>query len=70
MIVGKDAAKKAPRRNKIRRAVMGAFRDNRKILGAPGIDHLVIMSSSDKLDDGDCKDLKEELEIALAKLQK
>jgi len=69
-IVSKDVARKATRRNKIKRIVMSAFRDNIKILSVPGVDHLVIMNSSDKLDDGDYKDLERELGAALAKLQK
>jgi len=69
VIVSKGVAKRAVRRNKIRRIAMNVFRNDKKVLGMPGIDYLVIMNSSDKLDGGKHVELNKELEKALAKLR-
>ena len=70
IIVSKNVVRGAVKRNKIKRVVMGAFQDNERILKTPGTDHLVIISSSDKLDGVECEELKKELEGALAKLER
>ncbi|OGY57496.1 MAG: hypothetical protein A3C03_01670 [Candidatus Colwellbacteria bacterium RIFCSPHIGHO2_02_FULL_45_17] len=71
VIVGKNSGKKATRRNKTKRIIMDAFRESGNVLNTPGNDYLVIMSSSDKLDDADYNaGLKEEIITALDKLRK
>jgi len=70
IIVSKGVVKKATKRNKIKRIVMDAFRRDEKILKTPGFDYLVIINSSDKLDDEEYRGLIKELEGALVKLQK
>ena len=70
MIIGKGVSKKATKRNKVKRVIMNEFRNEKKLMRVPGVDYLVIINSSDKLDGGDYKELTKELRGFLAKEQK
>ena len=69
-IIAKGVAARAVDRNKTKRMLAEAFRKNEKILKTPGLDHLVIINPSDKLDDTNLAELNKETNAALSRLEK
>jgi len=67
VVVGKGVAKKAVERNKIKREVFGVF-EGVPLLALPGVDYLVVVTSSDELDSEARKELTEGLEDAINRL--
>lgn len=70
IIVAKKTAKGAVGRNRIRRIVADVFAKDKTILKKPGLDRLVIINPSDKLDGAYYEDLKKEVALAAQRLNK
>ena len=67
VVVGKSVAKNAVERNKIKREVFSVF-EEAPLLALPGVDYLVVVTSSDELDSEARKELTEGLEDVISKL--
>lgn len=67
VVIGKGVAKGAVDRNKIKREVFGVF-EGVPLLSLPGVDYLVVVTSSDELDSEAREELTKGLEYAISKL--